>query len=62
MTPKTDNTAAATIKPPKIDNGKLTQTLRVASMREKIAPKPPKAVINAQIVVGLKGERPGIPV
>jgi hypothetical protein len=30
-------------------------------MREKMSPNPPKAVMNAQIVVGLNGEMPGMP-
>ena len=46
--------------PPKIDKGRLIQTLLVASIREKISPNPPNAVMNEQMVVGLKGERPGM--
>src|SRR5262249_25780787 len=38
------------------------QGLFVASMRDSTNPRPPNAVINAEIEVGLKGESPGMPV
>jgi hypothetical protein len=44
-----------------MDKGMLIQTLLVASIREKINPNPPNAVMNEQMVVGLKGESPGMP-
>ena len=49
------------IKPPKREIGALTQTFLVASMWEKIIPNPPNAVMNEQIMVGLKADTPGIP-
>ena len=39
-------------------SGTLTHGLRVASSREKIKPKPPNAVMNEVMVVGLNGEKP----
>ena len=58
---KRASTDPAINNPPKRDKGVLTHTLRVAGMLEKISPKPPKAVMNEQIVVGLNGEMPGMP-
>ena len=62
MKPKSVTTPAATSTAPTTESGALTQALLVASMCEKISPKAPKAVMNAESVVGLNGERPGIPV
>ncbi len=42
------------------DNGALTITDLVAGNSEKIRPKPPNAVMNAAMIVGLKMEMPGI--
>ncbi len=60
--PNSQTTPAAMTNAPSSAKGALIQGLRVAPMREKINPKPPNAVINAVMVVGLKGDRPGMPV